>query len=85
MPYIWWLLFGTLVFGVLALHTFALRDYFFGERLRNNLTDYAANDRASKPRYFDELILLFSHLGMLCFVLGILMFAYSLSLAAMLT
>lgn len=81
MPYTWWLLVGTIVFGVLALYTFALRDYLLGERLRNNLVDHSANDRDLGPGYHDKIIQIFSHLGMLCFVLGTLSFAYSLSLS----
>ena len=81
MPYTWWLLVGTMVFGVLALYTFALRDYLLGERLRNNLVDHSANDRETGSGKYDNTIQIFGHLGMLCFLLGTLSFAYSLSLA----
>lgn len=78
----WWLLIGAMIFGVLTFYTIALRDYLFGERFRKNLKDYSANDITTRPRYFDEFILLFAHLGMICFVVGMLFLAFTLSSAA---
>lgn len=72
----WWLLFLSIVSGVLTLYTIIMRDYLFGERWRKQIAGDVHVDASSKPRWMEVLILLFGHIGVICFVIGILCLAY---------
>lgn len=72
----WWLLFATIVFGVLTLYTVIIRDYFFGEKWRKQLDGNTGTDVSGTPDYAEVFILLFGNLGVFSFILGMLCLAY---------
>ena len=75
LQFSWWALFIAIISLVLVQFITIIRDYFFGERWRENL-DGANNDVTGKPGIADTVILLLGFLGLIGFVGGMLSLAY---------
>ena len=76
----WWLLVLSIVFAILTLYTIILRDYYLGETLRPELGSHSANHEVIfSHKKYDFFILIFGHIGVYSFLMGILCFVYFLS------
>lgn len=71
----WWLLFVTIILGVLSLYGVLMRDSNFGELWRNEINGQDL-DVSGKPGKFELVIRVIAHLGLLSFIFGMLGLAY---------
>lgn len=72
----WWLLFVSIMSGVLSLSIMILRDYFLGERWRRKNEGEPNMDVSGRPGVYDAFLFLFSFTAVLSFIGGFGCLAY---------